>query len=74
MGFEFIIYERESGDIGILTINRPNVLNALSWQALHEMRDFFENILSKEDLKHSLLQVLGIGHLPRGQILKRCQG
>ncbi|MER3488185.1 MAG: crotonase, partial [Chloroflexota bacterium] len=59
MGFEFIIYERESGDIGILTINRPNVLNALSWQALHEMRDFFENILSKEDLK--TLIVTGAG-------------
>ncbi len=59
MGFEFIIYERESDDIGILTMNRPKVLNALSWQALRELREFFENILPREDLK--ALIVTGAG-------------
>jgi len=51
MKFEFIKYAREPGDIGILTINRPKVLNALSWQALRELREFLENILPKESLK-----------------------
>ncbi|MGE5444912.1 MAG: enoyl-CoA hydratase-related protein [Ignavibacteriales bacterium] len=59
MRFEFIIYERESDDIGILTMNRPKVLNALSWQALRELREFFENILPGEDLK--ALIVTGAG-------------
>jgi enoyl-CoA hydratase len=59
MGFESIIYERESDDIGILTMNRPEVLNALSWQALRELREFFENILPREDLK--ALIVTGAG-------------
>lgn len=59
MGFEFIIYERESDDIGILTMKRPKVLNALSWQALRELREFFENILPDEDLK--ALIVTGAG-------------
>jgi enoyl-CoA hydratase len=59
MGFEFIIYERESDDIGILTMNRPKVLNALSWQALRELREFFEDILPREDLK--ALIVTGAG-------------
>lgn len=59
MGFEFIIYERESDDIGILTMNRPKVLNALNWQALRELREFFEDILPREDLK--ALIVTGAG-------------
>jgi enoyl-CoA hydratase len=59
MGFEFIIYEREPDNIGVLTINRPKVLNALNWQALRELREFFENILPKEDLK--ALLVTGAG-------------
>lgn len=59
MEFEFIIYDREPDDIGILTINRPKVLNALNWQALRELREFFENILPKEDLK--ALIVTGAG-------------
>lgn len=51
MKFEFINYEKELGQIGILTINRPKVLNALSWQTLRELREFLENILPKEALK-----------------------
>lgn len=59
MEFEFIIYEREPGDIGILTVNRPKVLNALSWQTLRELRTFLENILPKENLR--ALIVTGAG-------------
>jgi enoyl-CoA hydratase len=51
MGFEFISYEREPNNIGILTINRPNVLNALNWDTLGELREFLEDVLPKEELK-----------------------
>jgi len=59
MEFEFISYERESEDIGILTINRPKVLNALSWQTLRELRVLLEDVLPKENLK--ALIVTGAG-------------
>jgi len=51
MGFQFISYEREPNSIGILTINRPNVLNALNWDTLGELREFLEDVLPKEELK-----------------------
>jgi len=51
MKFELIHYEKEPGDIGILTISRPKVLNALSWQTLRELREFLENMLPREGLK-----------------------
>lgn len=51
MGFEFISYEREPNNIGVLTINRPNVLNALNWDTLGELREFLEDVLPKEELK-----------------------
>jgi enoyl-CoA hydratase len=59
MGFEFIVYDREPDDIGILTINRPKVLNALNWQTLRELREFLEDVLPKENLK--TLIVTGAG-------------
>ncbi len=51
MGFQFISYERIPNSIGILTINRPNVLNALNWDTLGELREFLEDVLPKEELK-----------------------
>lgn len=59
MGFEFIKYEREPNNIGILTINRPSVLNALNWDTLGELRVFLEDILPNEELK--ALIVTGAG-------------
>jgi enoyl-CoA hydratase len=59
MEFEFIIYEREPDDIGILTINRPKVLNALNWQTLRELRKLFENMLPREDLKALIITGAG---------------
>jgi enoyl-CoA hydratase len=59
MEFEFITYEREPNDIGILTINRPKVLNALSWMTLKELRFFLEDILPKEGLKALIITGAG---------------
>jgi enoyl-CoA hydratase len=59
MKFEFIIYEREPSDIGVLTINRPRVLNALNWQTLRELRTFLEDILPRENLKALIITGAG---------------
>ncbi len=59
MEFEFITYEREPNDIGILTINRPKVLNALSWMTLKELRFFLEDVLPKEGLKALIITGAG---------------
>jgi len=59
MQFEMLLYERVTDGIGVLTINRPKVLNALDWQTLRELGDFVENHLAKENLK--ALIVTGAG-------------
>ncbi len=59
MGFEFISYEREPNNIGILAINRPNVLNALNWDTLGELREFLEDVLPKEELKALIITGAG---------------
>lgn len=59
MEFEFINYQREPENIGVLTINRPRVLNALNWQTLRELRTFLEEIFPREALK--ALIVTGAG-------------
>ncbi len=59
MGYEFILYDRQPDDIGIITINRPKVLNALNWQTLRELREFFEYLLPKENLKSLIITGAG---------------
>ena len=59
MGYKFISYEREPNSIGILTINRPNVLNALNWDTLGELREFLEDVLPKEELKALIITGAG---------------
>ena len=59
MKFEFITYEREPNNIGILTINRPNVLNALNWDTLGELREFLEDVMPKEELKALIITGAG---------------
>jgi enoyl-CoA hydratase len=59
MGFEFISYEREPNNIGILKINRPNVLNALNWDTLGELKEFLEDVMPKEELKALIITGAG---------------
>jgi enoyl-CoA hydratase len=59
MSFECINYEKQEDGTGVLTINRPKVLNALNWDTLRELREFVEDILPKEGLK--ALIVTGAG-------------
>ena len=59
MSFEFISYEKKADGIGVLSINRPKFLNALNWDTLRELREFFEDVLPKKGLK--ALIVTGAG-------------
>jgi len=59
MGFKYIQFQKEPNNIGILTVNRPNVLNALNWDTLSELKVFLEDILPGEELK--ALIVTGAG-------------
>ncbi|MCL4245250.1 MAG: enoyl-CoA hydratase/isomerase family protein, partial [Candidatus Dadabacteria bacterium] len=59
MGFKYIQFQKEPNGIGILTVNRPNVLNALNWDTLSELKVFLEDILPGEELK--ALIVTGAG-------------
>ena len=59
MSFEYITFEIKEDGIGILTINRPKVLNALNFDTLKELGKFFEEVLPEEELK--VLIVTGAG-------------
>jgi enoyl-CoA hydratase len=59
MSFEYIKYDKKEDGIGVLSINRPKVLNALNWDTLRELGKFFEEVLPGEGLK--ALIVTGAG-------------
>lgn len=50
MGYEVINYELNDG-VGVITINRPKALNALSPQVLTELDDCLDAILGSEDVR-----------------------
>jgi len=59
MSFKYIGYDKKEDGIGVLSINRPKVLNALNWDTLRELGKFFEEVLPGEGLK--ALIVTGAG-------------
>ena len=50
MKFEHLIYE-EKDKIGWLTLNRPNVVNALSMKLSDELLETFELATASNDIK-----------------------
>jgi enoyl-CoA hydratase len=56
--YETLVYEKK-GSIGILTVNRPEKMNALSNQLISELRSFLSEIESDDELK--VLIVTGAG-------------
>ncbi len=58
MSYSILNYQKESG-IGILTISRPNALNALNSLFFKEFNDFLQSIQSSKDL--SVLIITGDG-------------
>lgn len=59
MSFEYISYDKKEDAIGVLSINRPKVLNALNWDTLRELGKFFEEVLPGEDLKALIVSGAG---------------
>jgi enoyl-CoA hydratase len=58
MAYQNIIYETKEG-VGIITVNRPKVLNALSKATLDELEDAFKKALS--DPSVSVVILTGVG-------------
>ena len=50
MQYEHVLFETDTVGIALVTINRPDKLNALSSAVIAELRDIFERI-GKEDRK-----------------------
>ena len=58
MGAQFFVYERE-GEIGILTLNRPEVVNAVNSRMLEELYEFWQE--RQEDVDVRVIIVRGAG-------------
>ncbi len=69
---EFLTYEKR-GETGVLTINRPKVLNALNRALLQEMRHFLEYVAPKEQLKVLILTGAGDKAFIAGADIKEMQ-
>ena len=48
MEYEHIIWELKEDGVGVITMNRPNVFNALSQRMNYEILDIFGHIDLKE--------------------------
>ncbi|MDN3693140.1 enoyl-CoA hydratase-related protein [Chryseobacterium tructae] len=58
MNFTNLLY-RQEGHIGILTINRPQVLNSINKQVLNELKSFAEQIKRNKEIR--VLIITGVG-------------
>ncbi|MFC2041850.1 enoyl-CoA hydratase/isomerase family protein, partial [Chloroflexota bacterium] len=54
MSYENIIYEKED-EIGIITLNRPQAMNAMSMQMLDEIRDALTKIENDDDMRVAII-------------------
>ena len=51
MTYEDIILEKQQGGVALLTLNRPQRLNALRWQSWNEIEDALEGMIGDEDVR-----------------------
>lgn len=78
MQFQTIKFERRDS-IGVITLNRPEKLNAISYQMRDELRDFFEEIANDLKTRVILLRAEGLvfcagTDLENFETIKRTQG
>jgi enoyl-CoA hydratase/carnithine racemase len=59
MEFETINFELQENGIGILTLNRPEKLNALSFQMIQDLHAIFDHLLVNLDCRVLILQAEG---------------
>ncbi|MBA2728497.1 MAG: enoyl-CoA hydratase/isomerase family protein [Parachlamydiaceae bacterium] len=57
--YKYLIFEKQAVNIGILRINRPDVLNALNYLLLEELLDFLEKTAVNEKCKAIILTGAG---------------
>lgn len=73
MNFETLDFQQED-KIGILTINRPQAMNALNEQVLKELKAFADNIKSNKDLRALIITGAGEKAFVAGADIKAMQG
>ena len=59
MEFETINFELQENGIGILTLNRPEKLNALSFQMIQDLHAIFDHLMVNLDCRVLILQAEG---------------
>lgn len=57
MNFSYLIYE-ERGEVGILTLNRPNALNALNNEVFDELQSFLDSFKQSINVRVLVITVL----------------
>ena len=59
MQYEHVLFDTEAGGIALVTVNRPDKLNALSAAVIAELRDAFERIEKDAAIRASILTGAG---------------
>jgi enoyl-CoA hydratase len=54
MDWKYLLYE-EKGPVAIITINRPEKLNAINRETFHELRDLFGRVAGNEAVRAAIL-------------------
>jgi crotonobetainyl-CoA hydratase len=69
MAFEFVTYEKK-GHVGVITINRPTVMNALHPAANEELADAWDDFAADPELRVAILTGAGEKAFSAGNDLK----
>jgi len=59
LNFETIKFELKQNGIGILTLNRPDKLNAMSFQMIKDLHDLFDSLMVNLDCRVVILKAEG---------------
>jgi enoyl-CoA hydratase len=59
MQYEHVLFETDTAGVALVTINRPDKLNALSAAVIAELRDAFERIEADQDIRAAVLTGAG---------------
>jgi len=59
LNFETIEFELREDGIGILTLNRPDKLNAMNFQMIEDLHSIFDNLMTNLDCRVLILRAAG---------------
>src|SRR3954463_12347837 len=60
MQYDHVLFEAEAGGIAVLTVNRPDKLNALTSAVISELRDAFERVENDPAIRALVLTGAGV--------------